>query len=329
MEQPNTTMLPNDFVRMVRQGLARRSEEARHRLNEDIESIRTDAGTRGLSRMDGGTAARVAKACEASARDWGQTAWNEIRSALDMAELPYTADLGPNLKSLLMEEVSFGHAVTQIEAVSVMMANPRAAQEVLGFVGTAVSGARARLEGEADSYALERKLRRVAVAQTQAPLRAKHQKFGILDAPNLYADDIMSSRGPLGTAVIYLDIDDFKVLNKRLTETRVDQIVLPVIHEVIRAHSAGIAMAYGEGGDEFKILMPNATAAFASEFAEAVRLAIEQATFADSTIKITASLGVAHVRASESAQDLALMANKAKDMAKESGKNRVESWPKT
>jgi diguanylate cyclase (GGDEF)-like protein len=159
--------------------------------------------------------------------------------------------------------------------------------------------------------------------------REKQQKFGILDSPTLFHDDVQRASGEFGRAAIFLDLDDFKKLNTRLTEVKVDELVLPKVHSLLRACTERLGFAYAEGGDEFLIFLPNASQAIAIAVAESVRSALETASITDehrNPIRVTASVGVAHMGPLDDSHQLKHNANLAKQWAKENGRNRVAFW---
>jgi len=159
--------------------------------------------------------------------------------------------------------------------------------------------------------------------------REKQQKFGILDSPTLYLVDAHRIVGHFGKAAIYLDLDNFKALNERLTEVKVDALVLPEVHKLLRECVAHLGFAYAEGGDEFLILLPNANEQIGAVIAHSLRhaLSLQDITDDDGTvIPITASCGVAHAAASEDPLLLKQNANTAMRFAKQSGKGQVAVW---
>ena len=158
--------------------------------------------------------------------------------------------------------------------------------------------------------------------------REKQQKFGILDAPNLLPCDLKEKSGLLGRAVIYLDIDDFKTLNTELTETVVDEFVLPPLHSLLNACVNRVGFAYAEGGDEFTALLPNASREVGIAFGETIRAAIESLRFSEAVaqVRVTASVGIAHDHPGQLDSELVKHANEAKRFAKRGGKNCVAIW---
>jgi diguanylate cyclase (GGDEF)-like protein len=93
--------------------------------------------------------------------------------------------------------------------------------------------------------------------------RAYDEKFHILEAPSLALPDLAYYRHccqirQASVGLAYADIDNFKAVNTRLTETVVDAKVLPPFMELIESWSFARGHAYRFGGDEYVLLMPNA-----------------------------------------------------------------------
>jgi diguanylate cyclase (GGDEF)-like protein len=150
---------------------------------------------------------------------------------------------------------------------------------------------------------LERKVKLSALEEmTPAgkPGKEREQKFGILLSPAQTERDFKQWRqeaeavgNPI--AVFFVDIDEFKKLNATLTETKVDQTILPDVQRLLAKLVQGRGDAYRQGGEEFVLIVPNLDRAEARAFGEKVRAAFEQRIFAsgDSEERITVSVGVA------------------------------------
>lgn len=174
----------------------------------------------------------------------------------------------------------------------------------------------------------ERKKRSPAAhAASGAPVRKKQDKFEILDAPKQYDDDFARCIGHLGIAVIYFDLDDFKALNTKFTETVIDRTILPDLQRLIAALVQDHGYAYAEGGDEFIVLLPNTNTALAEAFATVLLHQIRSASFAvgTETVRVTASAGVSASLNAADAQACRDAASAAKREAKQTGKDRAVS----
>lgn len=157
--------------------------------------------------------------------------------------------------------------------------------------------------------------------------REKHQKFGILDAPQLLSVDLLRPAGVLGRAVIFLDLDAFKSLNERFTERLIDRAFLPQLQEFIARVAESNGFAYAEGGDEMIVLLPNASRAMAIALASELRKGIASLAIQVDGVPtaVSASLGLAWQAAGEG-RELADNANLAKRHSKHSGKNCVSLY---
>ncbi len=159
-------------------------------------------------------------------------------------------------------------------------------------------------------------------------VRAKDQKFGILDVPTLLAEDLRSARGMFGVALVYLDIDHFKGLNTKYTERVIDRTVLPQFQGLIADAVVGHGYAYAEGGDEMVILLPNFSAGMAAAFMADLLDFIRRVPFQveNGTETITVSAGLAIASSIRDLPHLADRANEAKRDAKDQGRDRLVLW---
>lgn len=157
------------------------------------------------------------------------------------------------------------------------------------------------------------------------PQREKHQKFKILDAPALLAKD-MQEQSNSNLSLLYVDVDGFKAVNTKYTETVVDNELLPDFQRMIDSLTQGHGFSYAEGGDEIIVLLINATELIGLAFAESIRQTIEAHEFkiGGQAERLTVSIGMAVARAStNSMNDARQWANDAKKVAKDSGKNCI------
>lgn len=101
------------------------------------------------------------------------------------------------------------------------------------------------------------------------------EKFGILRANSQVEVDFAASKAdPAGVALLFFDVDHFKQLNTKYTETVVDSAVLRPLQELIRVLVVGRGFAYSVGGDEFIVLLRNVNPTEALAFAERLRTSI-------------------------------------------------------
>lgn len=128
-----------------------------------------------------------------------------------------------------------------------------------------------------------------------------------------------------GTAVIMLDLDNFKTINDSFGHARGDE-VLTRFAEIVRQHLRPEDKAARLGGEEFCLVLHNVDPAAASAVAERIRSALEATTplsfeFGSPTV----SAGVAIAFGGDDSFDTLLRrADAALYAAKQDGRNRVE-----
>ena len=127
-------------------------------------------------------------------------------------------------------------------------------------------------------------------------------------------------------AILFIDIDKFKDLNTKYTETKVDQTIFPAAQHLLRRLTQGRGGAYRHGGEEFVVILSNHNMEEAEKFAEKVRNAFEAEIFKINghEQRLTVSIGVAiwpqHGR---TFNDVLAAANRAEHLAKDKGRNTV------
>jgi diguanylate cyclase (GGDEF)-like protein len=167
-------------------------------------------------------------------------------------------------------------------------------------------------------------LRTQRPAETLTLSRELDQKFKILLSPGQAEKDFTDWSQQLSSvngqiAVLFADLDNFKALNTKYSEPRIDQSLLPDAMHLVEGLIRMRGGAYKYGGDEYVLILPNHDAIEGAGFAEKVRKAFEQFEFRVDTdlVHITVSLGIAvwpvH---STTYQDLLVKASEAKTQAK-------------
>ncbi|MEO6197054.1 MAG: diguanylate cyclase, partial [Dehalococcoidia bacterium] len=126
-------------------------------------------------------------------------------------------------------------------------------------------------------------------------------------------------------ALIMVDIDNFKRVNDILGHVAGDQVLREIsatINEV-----AGDQNTYRYGGDEFAILLPEATRSQAFSVADRILKAVKSRVRSEDGERATISLGVGCFPDwANSGEELLYRADMALNWAKSRGKNRVAGW---
>jgi diguanylate cyclase (GGDEF)-like protein len=176
-------------------------------------------------------------------------------------------------------------------------------------------------------------IRFAAEAMRDAPKlapRVYDEKFHILETPRLFLTDLAYYRHECGLrgaelAVTYVDIDDFKAINSRLTETVVDLLVLGPFLELVEAWSFGHGHAYRFGGDEYVILLPNVSWQMAVIMLDELRQRVLDAQFRAKDVRLSITQGVCRVDSECPLTDREILAraNAAKAFAKATRKGSI------
>jgi len=156
--------------------------------------------------------------------------------------------------------------------------------------------------------------------------RATHDDLTGLANRALFRDTLehQLARPQIGrTAVLYLDIDRFKVVNDSLGHAEGDQLLRDVA-ERLRASVRSEDLLSRLGGDEFTVVAPGLDPAGAQRLGERIRAALDKPfTLSGLRVVTTVSIGIALSRQSSTALDLMRYADAALYEAKGAGRNRV------
>jgi diguanylate cyclase len=132
-------------------------------------------------------------------------------------------------------------------------------------------------------------------------------------------------RSENSSALIMLDIDNFKVVNDTYGHPAGDEVI-KILAEIIKKTTRETDIPGRYGGEEFAIILPDTPVANVEFVAERIRRLVEKCTvvYDEIDIKFTISIGIAGFKLShkDSTQWLDT-ADKALYRAKDSGKNRV------
>jgi diguanylate cyclase (GGDEF)-like protein len=126
-------------------------------------------------------------------------------------------------------------------------------------------------------------------------------------------------------AVIMVDIDNFKRVNDTLGHMAGDQVLREIASTITDV--VGDQHAYRYGGDEFAILLPEATRPEAFSIADRIIKSVKASVKMEDGERATISLGVACFPDwASSAEELLYRSDMALNWAKSRGKNRVAGW---
>ena len=137
---------------------------------------------------------------------------------------------------------------------------------------------------------------------------------------------IRASRYQRALSLILLDIDFFKKINDTHGHLAGD-LVLQELAKILRGGIRQIDIAARYGGDEFIVMLPEASGKEASLVAERIRKKAERAKCAtgDGACSFTISLGIAAMAPRDSLSELIERADRQLYQAKNKGRNRTET----
>ena len=198
-----------------------------------------------------------------------------------------------------------------------------ASEEELSQLGHALDDmAQALQKRDAD---LKQALRELGEQVNTDPLTRLNNRRYLWDF--LGRDLIRARRAVLPVAAILFDIDHFKRFNDTWGHEAGD-LVLKSVADVIRQNVRGSDIACRYGGEEFIIVLSEATRTVAVQRAETIRRDIERMdiVLGDKPLdRVTASFGVAlYPTHADNAEALVRSADDALYQAKENGRNRVQ-----
>ncbi|HEY1900703.1 MAG TPA: EAL domain-containing protein [Steroidobacteraceae bacterium] len=139
---------------------------------------------------------------------------------------------------------------------------------------------------------------------------------------------ILAQRGERQFSLLYVDLDQFKVVNDTCGHQAGDRLMRDVT-SLLRARVRAQDTIARLGGDEFGILLDGTSVAQAGRIADGVRQAIHNYRFiwAGSTLNVGASIGVVEInRDTDSVAAVLSAADIACYAAKEGGRNRVQVY---
>jgi diguanylate cyclase (GGDEF)-like protein len=123
-------------------------------------------------------------------------------------------------------------------------------------------------------------------------------------------------------AVMLLDIDHFKSINDRFGHASGDAVLVRV-GEILQACVRRGDLVARWGGEEFLVLLPDASLEEAREISERIRLEIARTAYSEQRLRVSATIGVAAWCASESLDATIHRADTLLYRGKHQGRDRV------
>lgn len=195
---------------------------------------------------------------------------------------------------------------------------------LLGLAGIYAGYARLRGRTEERDLAEEELQKLNAILEKQAstdPLTGIYNRRKFFDLLQTHILEARRYRMPL--ALIFFDIDHFKIINDTYGHESGDQ----VLQELARLVTGTIRQTdvfARLGGEEFIILAHNCDARTGGELAEKIRLRVEHHDFPHANV-MTCSFGVVQFAPDDTAETIIKRADAAMYAAKQAGRNRVET----
>jgi diguanylate cyclase (GGDEF)-like protein/PAS domain S-box-containing protein len=144
----------------------------------------------------------------------------------------------------------------------------------------------------------------------------------------LHVAVLSAQRGEGSYALLYIDLDQFKVVNDTCGHEAGDRLLRDVTG-LLQARVRASDTIARLGGDEFGVLLEGCTLDQATRIAEGVRQAIRDYRFVwgASTLSVGASVGVVHIKAdTQSVANVLSAADIACYAAKDEGRNRIHVY---
>jgi diguanylate cyclase (GGDEF)-like protein len=156
------------------------------------------------------------------------------------------------------------------------------------------------------------------------PLTQLHNRRGLENA--LHIPLTQAARGQLPTAAVMVGIDHCKEMNSNFGSDKGDQVIRLVARHLQRLSRASDVVAR-IGGDEFLLVLPQTDLDGARILAERIRSEIceRPLVVSQQRIPVTVSIGVAGTYGDVDLDKLAQDADRAMQLAKRGGRNRVAS----
>jgi diguanylate cyclase (GGDEF)-like protein len=171
---------------------------------------------------------------------------------------------------------------------------------------------------------LRQERERLSYLATHDPLTKLSNRAAFME---MLRNSIQAAREGVCGALLYIDLDNFKLINDSLGHAAGDRVLVDiaaVLKQSVRRHD----VAFRLGGDEFGILLRNVHLLEAKAISERIRSRIEAFVFSDSgkTFTVGASTGIAVIDGTVSCEEVMAFADAACYSAKALGRNRIEVY---
>lgn len=174
------------------------------------------------------------------------------------------------------------------------------------------------------------KNRRLSEVSTRDALTGLYNRWFVIEKLDSELNRALRHGSPM--SLLMLDVDHFKRINDTWGHAAGDQ-VLQAIGKLLRESCRVYDVPGRYGGEEFCILLPETQPGNTNVVAERIRRRLETSELpcGDTSIVVTASIGIAGIEAPDAGEVLspaALIdrADRALYSAKSRGRNRIEMW---
>ncbi|BFU93916.1 MAG: hypothetical protein NTNFB02_06380 [Nitrospira sp.] len=315
-----TGMLPASFNDRLNEMMSVKWEEIAQETQEEFSKNSADAAQRGMLHSSNTLGLYQKKRLRQINKRVEATLECQKR-LISAMQIPFSQTLGPELKKQVETWVSDEWCEQSIQSDPalglVKDCKSEFREETLQTRNTALKKASIEIDLLVDGLRSQQNIQ-------IAPAREMDQKFKILLSPGQAEKDFAEWSQQLGSAngqiaVLFADLDNFKALNTKYSEPKIDKSVLPEAMQIVEHLTRLRGGAYKYGGDEYVLILPNCDGMEGAAFAEKIRKSFEQHEFKvdTDTVGVTISIGVAvwPVHA-VTYQDLLTKASEAKTQAK-------------
>jgi len=288
-------MLPERFEERMRQLMSVAIEEIALGANTEFARQSTDAAKRGMVHPGYSITLRHQNSIWQIEKRV-TAALNSLQRVVSVLTIPYSETLAEDLKTQMESYVPDIWCGRLIDSYPRMDDQTKAGyhKELYSTRQAALRKAFLEIDLLVDT------LRSQGQNAAQGQQKEREQKFGILlsaSQARLDFEHWKAKLTPLSLpiAILFIDLDDFKRLNSRFTETKVDQTILPEAMRLLARIATERGEAYRQGGEEFVVILPNHDRQEARTFGEKLRVCFAQTSFDvdETTLQLTVSVGIA------------------------------------